>query len=634
MSENMRAAPCSTWFPPDVVRSFIRMREALRRRRYSQVDYLSRKCQKRFPAYAGYYQEQEAIAHKQRGHKEKTLELLRAAHEFFRREAVFICRNLAQELIEQKMTEEARSILAEGVRHFPEDKILQREGIKLLHQQGRIHDALRVLRLYCEDDAECIFWPLRAEYSFEVGLYKESMAAFSQCHEQAPHLDVPWHNAIFFSHYMPEQTGEMLRALIHKWYDAVCASVPPTESVLLRRKTEPDKKLRIGIISSGLKKHPVGWMSAYSLQMLSRIPGYELYYYAVDEVSPNDELRRVFRNSATRWRDAVGWDGLRLYNKLLEDKLDIALEMSGHADGCMLPLFARRVAPIQVKWVGGLYDTTGVPAMDYLLSDRYETPEGCDGEYVEKIVRLPHGYISYMPPVYGVDTDPVLRPDDAPFCFGCFNNVYKLNPVIAGVWADILRRVPGSILLLKAATLEKAEIRARITTMFRDHGIAPERVLCEGGGSHNELLRCYNRVDIALDPWPYTGGLTTLEALYMGVPVVTTPGPSFAGRHAASHLCNVGLHDLVADTFAAYADIAVKLAGDRPLLKKLRYLLPCSLLESPLIRHEQLAADLDTAFRAMWKRYCEGLPPVSMRFEQSSPVPEALKPFLDKKKRG
>ncbi len=616
---------------PEAYKGMLAMGEALARRRYAKVDYLSRKYQKCFPQYAGYYQEQEALACKRRGYAERALTLFRAANEFFGGGVRPTVLNLIRELEEQKQFEEAQALLCKALQDFPDDDALRLEGIYLLFEQGRIQDALRVLRVRCADeDAPVSFWNLRAKYSFELGLYEESRAALAVCRKRYPEASVPWCNDIFRAHYMPDVSGEALRDLIRRCYEATCGSLTPTEPAKLRRTLNPAKRLRIGLVSAGFHVHPVGWMSACALRLLRRIPGYELYFYSTDKdtLYPADFSRRAFRAASSKWTEAGNWTEDALYQRMLDDKLDLALDMCGHAQGAVLSVFARRVAPVQIRWVGGLVNTTGIPAMDYLLSDRYETPDGCDDEYTEKLVRLPHSYIAYTPPDYGKFTDPVARPDDAPICFGCFNNAYKLNPVIAGVWAEILRRVPGSTLFLRTDTLEKAEIRDRVLGLFKDHAIDPQRIRCEGVAAHHILLACYDDVDIALDPWPYTGGLTTLEALWKGVPVITTPGPSFAGRHALSHLCNMGLQELVADSFEEYIELAVKLAGNRALLRDLRYLLPVSLLKSPLTRHEQLAADLHTAFRAMWKRHCEGLPPVAMRFEQPSSIPEQLEPFI------
>ncbi len=629
MPEEISPSTCSVWGPPLIDGSFLALKQAMWRRKYGKVEYLCRRYCREYPAYEGFYLEQEGLAHRERGYGERALECFRRADAFFGGRCITTRVLLIRQLRMLKRLAEAGERLREALPWYPKNDPLLLEGVHLLEDEGRLQDALRLLREHCPECGMPDFWRLRAQYCLELGLYEESREAFAVCHERWPLDLTSWALDLFYMHYMPDLTLVEIGGRMEQWREVVSALEPPTPPALLRRATDPRKKLRIGIVAAGLCMHPVGWMSAHALRCLSRLSGYELYFYHVpDEKHTPDFLYRTFRAAASAWRNAQGWDADRLYRRLLDDKLDLALDLCGVSEGFVLHLFARRVAPVQISWVGGLVNTTGVPAMDYLLSDRYETPDGCDSRYTEKLVRLPHSYISYTPPDYGPATDVAPRPEDAPICFGCFNNARKLNADIAGVWAEILRRTPGSTLFLKTPELDNRDIRERTLALFTARGVDADRIRWEGRSPHVELLRRYDEVDIALDPWPYSGGLTTLEALWKGVPVITMPGPTFAGRHAMSHLLNLGLGSLVVESFEAYADLATLLAGNRGLLRELRYLLPYSMLTSPLIRPEQMAADLDTAFRAMWQRHCEGLPPVAMRFEQPSPIPEELKPLV------
>lgn len=619
-------APSSVWFPPDIVKSFLLIKRALSRRRFSQVDYFSKKYQKLFPAYKGYYQEKEALAHKMRGRKEKALELLKKANAFFESQSLPTLANLIKEL--PQTGEEVDKYIQQGLIDFPGSDTLLFLKTNVDFEKGHIKKAIEQIEELYKKDSLAIYQYLLGEYHFELGQYAQAVAAFKECQKKDPALTVGWCNHIFFSHYMPCYSHQNLIDSIQEWYKTVCLPLPKTNPVFLKRKLKKTKKIRIGLLSSGFRKHPVGWMAAKSLHYLSRLPDYELYFYSLGEnIDHTDSLRKIFKSASSKWVD-IEDIGEELYKKVLHDKLDIAIDLNGHGQGYILPLFSRRLAPIQIKWVGGLFDTTGVPEMDYLLTDRYQTPDGCDNEYAEKLVRLPNSYISYSLLDYG-EQKRLRKNENEPICFGCFNNRYKLNPVIAEVWSRILKKVPGSILFLKDVKMDLPEIKEYKLKLFTDQGIEKERIHIEGASPHDELMLCYNRVDIALDPWPYTGGLTTLEALWMGVPVITTPGPSFAGKHATSHLCNVGLQMLVTENFDQYVELAVNLANNQPLLDELRTLIPYSLATSPIVRHEQLAADLDTAFRTMWERYCDGLPPIAMRFEQQSEIPEL---FFNKEK--
>ncbi len=610
------------WLPPAVRESFLRLRRALHRGRFSQVDYLSRKFQKSFPAYAGYYLDTEAQAHRLRGRPDTALHLLREADSFFNSSNLPVLTTLIRTLLDREQLDDVRPLLENGRNRFPDHPELLFLWCRLLKQEGRFREALALLREQCRTASSPDFLSLSGELCFLIGARHEALKVYAEALDLDPYSASAWSHLLFFVHYLPDCTPAAQRELLRRWHATVCAPLPPTDPALLRRRPDPGKKLRIGLLSPGFGSHPVGWMTGHALSLLSRLPDCELYFYSTAKNPDNsDSLRRMLRKAASKWVEAGGWTARRAHAALSADRLDIAVDLAGHGEGGMLQVFAQRVAPIQVKWVGAQFNTTGLPQMDYMLSDRFETPEGCDAEYTEKLVRLPHSYISYELRNFG-DTE---RADEtSPLCFGCFNNPHKLNADIAATWSNILRRIPDSVLLIKGMFLQHEETREFVRSLFLEQGIEPERILLEGPSGHKELMQSYCRVDIALDPWPYTGGLTTLEALWMGVPVVTMPGPSFAGRHALSHLCNAGLDSLVADSPETYVEIAVKLAEDRELLKQLRVLLPWSVARSPLVRHDQLAADLHTAFRAMWQRYCEGLPPVAMRFEQPSEIPEEI----------
>ncbi len=638
-------APATIWFPPDVAKSFAAVLKARRRHKHGKLTYLSRKFRKRFPAYAAWYLELEACALRDRGRQEEALALFREAERTMRFPEANLGANLVSLLLDLKRPQEAQEALRPWLERCPGNARLVHQGCRLLRDLGRYEDALRVVETADPEHRSAFLRYTAGDCLVPLGRFRESLAAYAEATALEPDFDAAGGSRIFMAHYCPDCDGEELGAMIRQWCETRYSGMAPTEPERLQRPPDPDKKLRIGLFSPGFNMHPAGWLSSHSLWFLSRLPDCELYFYSLKE-GPNkiDPVTQRCRDAASKWINVADWNPSEVYTHALNARLDIAVDLAGHGEGCVLSLFARRIAPIQVKWVGGLFNTTGLPQMDYLLSDRFETPDGCDAAYTEHLVRLPHSYISYnvanlgdterLPD--GVDPeapDDQARPaPEAPqpsrIRFASFNNIYKVNEKIADVWAEILKAVPESTLLLKGHLLEHEEIRKRILGLFTNRGIEPERVELEGPVLYADLMQTYRRVDIALDTWPYTGGLTTLEALWMGVPVITTPGPSFAGRHALSHLCNIGLESLVARDFDDYIRIAVTLAQDRKLLEDLRILLPISMLTSPIVQHHQLAADLHTAFRAMWERHCAGLPPVAMRFDQPSEIPELFKPFI------
>jgi predicted O-linked N-acetylglucosamine transferase (SPINDLY family) len=230
--------------------------------------------------------------------------------------------------------------------------------------------------------------------------------------------------------------------------------------------------------------------------------------------------------------------------------------------------------------------------MDYLLADRFHVPEGEDQYYAEKILRMPNGYACYGPPDDSPGVEPLPALGGPPFTFGCFNNPAKYSPGIFDAWASIVTRVPGARLLLKYGGLDDPLIKERMRAELANRGVEPTRILVEGWSPHSGVFAAYNRVDLALDTQPYSGGLTTCEALWMGVPVVTFPGKTFAGRHSVSHMTNVGYPQFIAADAAGYVDVAVQWAGRLDELAAIRAQMRQHMQNSPLCDAPAFASDL------------------------------------------
>jgi predicted O-linked N-acetylglucosamine transferase (SPINDLY family) len=219
---------------------------------------------------------------------------------------------------------------------------------------------------------------------------------------------------------------------------------------------------------------------------------------------------------------------------------------------------------------------------------------------------LPDGYACYSPPPYAPDVQslPALR--HGTFTFGCFNNLAKITPVVIETWAAILRRLPGARLMLKTYQFGDPVVAEALRDRFAPLGVAAERLDLCGASAHRALLDQYNRIDVVLDPFPYAGGLTTCEALWMGVPTITLPGETFASRHSTSHMNNVGLGDWVAPDLAGYQELAVRAAADLPALAALRQGLRARMKASPLCDGPRFGRNLGLALRAAWESWCAG----------------------------
>jgi predicted O-linked N-acetylglucosamine transferase (SPINDLY family) len=219
-------------------------------------------------------------------------------------------------------------------------------------------------------------------------------------------------------------------------------------------------------------------------------------------------------------------------------------------------------------------------------------------------LRLPDGYVCYLPPAYAPEVGPAPYAQNGVLTFGCLHNLMKLTPATLLAWAGLLRRLPNARLLLRSPQFSDGAPRDRVEQFFRTNGISPDRLQLMGRASHREFLATYHSIDLALDPFPYSGGLSTCEALYMGVPVLSLAGEIFAARHSASHLGNVGLSDWVVAHEADYIEKALSLASEPARLAELRSTLRERVLASPLCDAPRFGKNLGQALRMIWVNHC------------------------------
>jgi len=358
------------------------------------------------------------------------------------------------------------------------------------------------------------------------------------------------------------------------------------------------KRLRVGFVSADLGRHPVGY---FLIGVLENIGSESLETICYSDGLRKDDLTHRLQRAATHWRDTIGISDEQLSERIRTDRIDILFDLAGHTAHNRLLVFARKPAPLQVTWAGYV-GTTGLKSIDCLLADRFEVPPGSERHYQEWVLRMPDGYVCYDPPVYAPPVAQLPALDRKQVTFGCFNNPAKITPQAIEVWARILHRLPTARLVLKFKGWNDHGIARRFAETFAAHAIDPGRLELLGYSPHVELLAEYNRIDLALDPFPYCGGLTTCEALWMGVPVVTCPGETFASRHSLSHLSNVGLTETIAHNLDEYVELAVAIAGDLPRLAALRAGLRQRMAASPLCDGNRFATHLMSILHDAWER--------------------------------
>jgi protein O-GlcNAc transferase len=379
------------------------------------------------------------------------------------------------------------------------------------------------------------------------------------------------------------------------------AAALPARAVAHANPRDPDRPLNIGYLSADLRQHPVGLLLMPVVATHDRAMFRVHCYYGQRQ---GDDVTAFISSRADVWRSTVGLSDEEVAAMVQADRIDILVDLAGHTLNNRLPVFALRPAPVQATWAG-YFGTTGLDAIDYLISDRYLSPPGSERYSTEKPVHLPDGYICWAAPGNAPAVAPPPASSRGAVTFGCFNNPAKINPQVIALWGQLLRELPSSRLVLKAGDLDEPAVSQRIRAMFVAEQIAGDRIVLLGNSPLAEYFRCYNDIDIALDPFPYSGGLTTFDALWMGVPVVTLPGERFASRHSLSHLSAAGLGELAADGPEGYLRIAKELAHDLPRLTALRADMRDRLRRSPLLQAERFTRGLEAAYRWMWRRWCE-----------------------------
>ena len=400
--------------------------------------------------------------------------------------------------------------------------------------------------------------------------------------------------ALFAGNYLPTHLRPAYAGLAHV-YDALFADVLPRAEAA--DAVRGHARIRIGYISPDLCVHPVGRLVRPLLTQYDRTQ-FAVHCYAR---CAEDALSETFRAAVDVWHNIRALSAAEAAALIRRDEVDILVDLAGHTKGNSLPVLAFRPAPVQVTGIG-YFNTTGLSAVDYVLADVYVDPPGAgDDAMTEEILRLPHSHFCCTLPD---DLPPVMPPpmeQRGHVTFGSFNNFKKVTDEGLCLWRQVLDAGPGARLLVKGKIFDHAEGRTMVAERLARCGIPAARV--EMRGFSRGYLAEYGDVDIALDPFPYTGGITTCEALSMGVPVVTLAGESHGARFGASLLTNAHLPELVAQTPADYVRIAAGLASDPATLRALRMNLRTMLRHAPLTDAAGYVHDVEDAYRSIWARF-------------------------------
>lgn len=506
--------------------------------------------------------------------------------------------NLAVALDRAGRTTQALAAAAHAVALRPEHAGVLSNLSIVLASAGALGPAERTARRAARlDPLEPAAWTQLGNVLIDVGEPDAAAAAYERALALAPGNRTVASNRLYALTLSPTLDDGALAAAFRSWGGRQPAPGPrPATS------PDPERVLRIGYVSADFGRHPVGWFLSPVLP--NHDPGaVEAWCYSGR--TREDELSERLAGHARAWRRTAGLDDDSLARLIRDDRIDVLVDLSGHTAGNRLGVFARGAAPVQATW-GGLIGTSALAGVDWLIADRHEIPPELEPLYSERIWRLPDGYVCYGPPGYAPEPGPPPAKTAGRVTFGCFNRLAKLNDATMALWARVLDAVPGSQLLLKTKELSCPELRRRTARRLARLGIGPDRLTLAEGAPHPALLAAYGEVDVALDPFPYSGGLTTLEAFWMGVPVVTLPGRRFVSRHTLAHAGVLGHPEWAARDADGYVRIAAGLVRDLDALSSIRTGLRTEMAASPLCDGPRFTRALEAAFRTMWREWCAG----------------------------
>lgn len=449
-------------------------------------------------------------------------------------------------------------------------------------------------------------WLVYGHQAGQVGDYVTGMYALRRALALDP-TDPQVHLSLIFWLDMHPYASDIVRRQARTRFEHqfVLPLLPPVRAY--PNDPDPDRPLRIGYVSSDLFACSAVF-SHGAVILGSSHTNADLYVYATDSprAGPNDEVTDLFRRAADVWRDVTGLSDAQVADMIRSDKIDVLVDLGGYSSGGRMLVFARCPAPVQITgW--GHATGTDLPCFDYTVADAVTIPPGDEHRHAEGILRVP-SIITYVPSGRYPIT---YQPHDPPV-FGYLGRSEKLSAACLAAWADILHAVPGSRLFLKNGDWEEPAGRALVLVQLGALGIGTDRIEFRGATVNGEHLAAYNEVDVHLDAFPHGGGVTTMDACWMGCPTVTLRGSTIPGRVGASILTTLDRPKWIAETVDEYREIARALA-QFPWSREAREQWRAEMERSVLVDARKYAAAVEGGFREAWRRWCITQHPAPVR---------------------
>ena len=436
----------------------------------------------------------------------------------------------------------------------------------------------------------------------KIGRVDEAVNAFTAALQLAPNDVFTRSNLILATCYATSDPVEIY-AQCKEW-DLIHGASHHGKVQTPVERPEPERSLRVGYVSADFRHHAAAhWIEP----LLAGHQHQEFSIFCYSNSKLSDAVTDRLKQYADVWIETTDLDDDALEKQIRHDQIDILVDLSGHTDGNRLPVFVRRPAPVQVSWFG-LPVSTGLKAIDYRFSDQDLDPQEAAAHcYSEELFRLSRFYAAFAPEPGAPTVTPLPSARSGFVTFASLNSLAKLTPGMYALWAEILNSTPHSRLLMQAAGLDNEATARSVRDRFAAHGVLADRLTLRGWTNIEEFLHLGSQADIALDPFPFNGGVTTCQSLWMGLPVVTMSGASAASRVGRSILKRIGLAALVAETPEQYRAVATELAKNQVALKELRGSMRARMAEGGLLDGAGLADEVEAAYRNMWRRRCASL---------------------------
>jgi len=506
--------------------------------------------------------------------------------------------NLGYALLEQQQVAEAVNCCRRAVELQPALAEAHNNLGNALYVQGKLDEAAGCFRraLALRPDFAAALGNLAGLLKDQAQL-DEALACHRCALTAAPDSAALHSNLIYALHFHAGTDAAALTAEQARWVqrhaEPFMRSIGPYTN-----DRRADRRLRIGYVSPDFRRHAVG---LNLLPLLDHHDHQQTEIFCYDDTLCPDLVSRRLRDTADVWRRIVGHGDEQVAAQVRDDQIDILVDLALHTARNRLLVFARKPAPVQVSFAG-YPGSTGLPTIDYRLTEPQLYPQECDDpSATNEAFRLPDTFWCYQPWAGEVAVNSLPAVEVGQVTFGCLGNFGKVNAAVLALWARVLTQVEGSRLMLRAA---EGSHRQWAQNLLAERGVAADRVQFVGGLPHRQYLEVYQHIDVGLDTFPYNGHTTSLDALWMGVPVVSLVGQTAVGRAGLSQLTNLGLAELAVDTPERFVAVAAALAQDLPRLAELRATLRSRMQRSPLMDAARFARNVEAAYRIMWQRWC------------------------------